>query len=203
MQGSGAAVMAAAATPIRGSADELPLPESLRNLRGVQVRHIVVERQGPNQCGSRSVANALAVQDLVMRGEELNSSSIRYCASRYHGILIDRVLEWTEVADLARRNNLYNAHLMGRMPRDCSSYMIGSVEQNTHSLNELAESLLIEGDMTAHIICNTGGHWVLVSIIKLSERTPQILYMDSCNGTLHDDSVAVGYIRYLYNLCFE
>ncbi len=197
--------VAAAAAPVEQVRSELPLPTSLSSLKGVSIHHIVVTQQGPNQCGSRAVANALAVQDVIMSGQPLNSSIIRAQAAQYDRILVNRALEWSEVANLARRNKLFNAHIMARMPKEQTDaeypYVVYSTDGNQSSINDLAASLLMHGRMTAHIICNTGGHWVLVTIIKQEGRMPQILYMDSCNGRLQDNSAATKYICYLANTC--
>jgi len=197
--------LAAAAAPVRQVRDELPLPMSLRRLAGVSIHHIVVTMQGSSQCGSRSVANALAVQDVIMSGQSLNSSTIRAQASQYDRILINHILEWAEVANLARRNNLFNAHIMARIPKEQTEavypYVVYSTDGQEHSLDDLAASLLTHETMTAHVICNTGGHWVLITIIKQEGHAPQMLYMDSCNGILQDDSAATAYICYLYNTC--
>ncbi|HML19063.1 MAG TPA: hypothetical protein PKD74_00630 [Candidatus Dependentiae bacterium] len=196
---------ASASASVRQVRDELPLPMSLRRLAGVSIHHIVVTKQGSDQCGSRSVANALAVQDVIMSGQTLNSSSIRAQASQYDRILINHILEWAEVANLACRNNLFNAHIMARIPKEQTEavypYVVYSTDGQEHSLDDLATSLLTHETMTAHIICNTGGHWVLITIIKQEGHVPQMLYMDSCNGILQDDSAATAYICYLYNTC--
>ena len=197
--------VAAAAAPVRQVGTELPLPMSLRRLAGVSIHHIVVTKQGSNQCGSRAVANALAVQDVIMSGQTLNSSTIRAQAAQYDRILMNHTLEWYEVANLAHRNNLFNAHIMARTPREQTEavhpYVIYSTDGHEYSLDDLAASLLTHETMTAHIICNTGGHWVLVTIIKQEGHAPQMLYMDSCNGMLQNDSSATAYIHYLYNIC--
>jgi len=197
--------VAAAAVPVRPVSGEMPLPMSLKRLEGISIHHIVVTQQGSNQCGSRSVANALAIQDLIMSGQSLNSSTIKAQASQYDRILINHTLEWFEVANLAHRNNLFNAHIMARIPQKQKEavypYVIYSTDGQEHSLDDLAASLLTHETMTAHIICNTGGHWVLVTIIKQEGKIPQMLYMDSGNGKLQDNSVATAFIHFLYNTC--
>ena len=189
----------------RAVPDQLPIPRALQILDRVTIRHIGVTQQGPNQCGSRSVANALAVQDIIMAGEPLTSANIRAHATPYDRILINRIIEWNEVADLARLNHLFNAHILGKTPKEqlgaTNPYIVYSTDRQAHSLDEFIETLLIEPTITAHVICNTGGHWVLVTIIKQEGQISQILYMDSCNSVLRDDSVATAYIQYLYANC--
>jgi hypothetical protein len=189
--------VAAAAAPVEQVRSELPLPTSLSSLKGVSIHHIVVTQQGPNQCGSRAVANALAVQDVIMSGQPLNSSIIRAQAAQYDRILVNRALEWSEVANLARRNKLFNAHIMARMPKEQTDaeypYVVYSTDGNQSSINDLAASLLMHGRMTAHIICNTGGHWVLVTIIKQEGRMLRsciwILVMEGCRIILQRQNI--------------
>lgn len=198
------------ASHVRVAYNELPIPRSLQALHGAAVRHIIVTRQGPNQCGSRSVANALAVQDLIRAGQPINSVNIRARAAHYDHILISHVIETATVERLANRNGLVNAHTMARAPRALlgrganTEFMIASTAHPEYnSLDRLVATFRTQPTTAAHILCNTGGHWVAISIIKQEGQMPQILYMDSGNGPLKDNSVATGFIRYLYATCIE
>jgi hypothetical protein len=189
------------------SAEELPLPGTLQNLPGVDIHQIKVTQQGPDQCGSRSVANALAIQDLVNGHQLLTSANIRSTAAEYNRILLSHVVEDDTVRNMAQANHLFNAHIMSRAPKHMHGpfipFIVQSVDTYEGSLDDVVFELRTEQTITAHFICNTGGHWVVISIIKQKGVVPAILYMDSCNSQLEDDSIAAEYIRYLYEICIQ
>jgi hypothetical protein len=181
--------------------DELPLPKSLTSLPHVMVHHIKVTQQTGCQCGSRSVANALAVQDLVCAGQPLTAGNIRSKASCYDRILINRVIDDYELVQLALKNKLHNAHIVCKNPvfKDAAlwPYIVTSIETWDNSLEAITTAIKNESNILMQLICNTGGHWVLLSIIKHEGQKPQILYMDSCNGQLQDSSFITAYTKYL------
>ena len=183
----------------------MPIPKSLQGLDKANIIHFKATQQGPNQCGSRSVANALAVQEIINADEPLTSANIRNHAAHYDGILINQVIEDDIVANLARENHLFNAHVLAKSPKEQTGehppYVVYSLDTQSHSLEELIDSMLIESILTAQLICNTGGHWVLISIVKQEGKKPLILYMDSGNGQLNDNSPATSFILYLYEHC--
>jgi hypothetical protein len=196
LQGLGGAV-----NPARA----LTIPRSLQDLDRAAIHPIEATQQTGVQCGSRAVANALGIQDCILAEQPLISANIRANASKYDHILINQILEWNQVADLANENHLFNAHIMAKTPstqkNPVNPYIVYSTDAQEYSLDNLVETMLTHPTFTAHVICNTGGHWVLVTIIKQEGHIPQILYMDSCNGQLGDDSVATAYIHYLYDTC--
>ena len=195
--------------PIRAihapAAEQLPLPARLQALGNATIIHCRVTQQGSNQCGSRSVANALAVQNIIMSGEALTPANIRAHASHFDGILINRVIEDNVVADLADTHGLENTLIMAKIPKEQKGvnepFIVYSLDAQTHSLDALVENMLTNETMTAHIICNTGGHWVLVTVIKQAGQKPTILYMDSGNAPLANNSIATDMIQYLYEHC--
>lgn len=182
--------------------DELPLPKSLTSLPHVTVHHIKVTQQTGCQCGSRSVANALAVQDLVCAGQPLTAGSIRSKASYYDRILINRVIDDYELVQLALKNKLHNAHIVCKNPvsKDAAlwPYIVTSIETWDNSLKEITTAIKNESNILMQLICNTGGHWVLLSIIKEEDQVLHILYMDSCNSRLQDSSFITACIKYLH-----
>ena len=147
----------------------------------------------------------MAIQDIININEPLTPANIRAHAAHYDSILINKVIEDDIVADLARKNHLFNAHILAKSPKeqtgDHPPYVVYSLDTQSHSLEELVENMRTEDTLTAHLICNTGGHWVLVSIIKQEGKKPLILYMDSGNGRLAEDSLVTAIILYLYENC--
>lgn len=190
----------------RAPISDIRLPRTLQTLPGVAIRHIMVTRQGPSQCGSRAVANALATQDLIHAATPLTSANIQARAHAYNHILINHVIDDQEVRNIARTNHLMNAHIMSRRPAQqhekSSPFIMQSIATYSHSLDEFVESMLTRQTITTNIICNTGGHWVLITIVKQEGKIPQILYMDSCNSPLSDSSFATSCIKYLHQIAF-
>ena len=193
------------ATAPRAGIDQLPLPASLQALGNVTIIHCRVTQQSGAQCGSRSIANALAIQEIIIAGEELAPANIRAHAARFDHILINNAIDDDMIAALARNNHLFNAHIFAKMPKEqlgaYEPYTMYSLDTQAYSLDELIATILTTQTTAAHLICNTGGHWVLVSIVKREGQKPTILYMDSCNAPLTDNSVATGMIHYLYKHC--
>jgi hypothetical protein len=178
--------------------DQFALPRSLQRLNRARICHLRVTQQTGNQCGSRSVANALAVQDVIGAGQALTALNIRAQAQHHNNILINRILSDREVSNLATRNHLMNGYIMSPIPGNLQHFAGYSIANNTQVLNSLIRNIRTQHMIIAPIIFNTGGHWVLITIIKMSGQTPQIIYMDSCNSPLQDNSVATLAINYLY-----
>jgi hypothetical protein len=185
--------------------DELPLPKSLSNLPHVTIRHIKATQQTGCQCGSRSVANALAVQDLVYAKQALTAGNIRSQANHYNHILINRVIDDYELAQLALKNNLQNAHIVCRNTfKDATvwPFIVTSIETWSNSIETISTRIKNEPTILIQLICNTGGHWVLLSIIKNENCDHQILYMDSSNNRLNESSWMTSCIKYVYTTFF-
>lgn len=177
--------------------DQFCLPRRLQGLNRTTIHHLRVTQQIGNQCGSRAVANALALQDLINAGQSLTPANIRAQSQQYSHILINQALSGEEIANLAHDNHLMNSYVMGTNKRGPEPYIACSTDFE-EDLNDMIREIRTQNKVSTNIIFNTGAHWVLITVIKLPGHIPKIFYMDSCNAPLQDNSAATLAINYLY-----
>ena len=79
---------------------------------------------------------------------------------------------------------------------------VGSTEDTIDNfLRHTITTIRSADSLVVHFICNTGGHWVTVSLIKQAGHVPQIIYMDSLNTQLINISRATHFIQFIYADC--
>lgn len=182
------------------------LPQSLRMLEGAQIYHFVTGGQKGLQCGPRAVANALAIRDLVLCSGVLSAANQRERAAKYTfaGKKVENI-EWIKVGRLMRKENLKNAFILLKNPytkpgsKESPYILYSALFETCLRIDECACLMQESAEITGHVICRTGEHWVAVSIIKQQGQKPIMIYMDSCNSSLSDTCVATEFIKFLYH----
>jgi len=182
---------------------DFPVPASVGNC-GLLVRHIRTGGQSGATCGAHTVVNARAIQQIVESGEQLTGQAIRSKAAALNSYIQKENLDYHDIHCLAGAIGLKSHLVIGFNDKMGNFYEAShadtfGVQTSVDDIFSIIQSSQA-GDY--HFIINTGGHWVLASVIKCANRAPQILYMDSGNGRLAEGSIGALFITYLVNSIF-
>ena len=200
----------------------IQLPYPIRRLPVPVCQPVVIKQEETGTCGSRSVANALALQDLIKKEMPLTSQNIQMMAQKYEKLHVQQGMTSREQINLARKFNVPHMYVMAILPMDpldmskANKYpftVIESVDRNvvnlyheTEVLEAIVQNIRSQKNIIAHFLCHLEGktsrqgHAVVLSIIKNAGQA-QIVYMDSNNLPIAEHSQAAAYITYLYWQC--
>ena len=108
------------------------------------------------------------------------------------------LLTYKGINALAKGNELKNFFLLSYYS---PTKKIGFTDLIGQSIGDVDTALIqikttVSGSI--HFICNTGCHWVTVSIIKELNQSPFLLYMDSLNKTVAERKVVAEFLNYLH-----
>ncbi len=185
---------------------DFPIPASLKQC-GLDVRHIRTGGQTGATCGAHAAVNARAVQQIVQSGGDgqLTGAEIRSKAAALKSYIQQENLYYDDIYHLAGRIGLDNYLVMA------FNNQMGNFYEATHSdslgvqksLNRIFSTIQSSAAGDYHFILNTGGHWVVVSVIKYRDQSPQMLYLDSGNQQLAEGSLGTSFIKYLITSIFK
>lgn len=71
------------------------------------------------------------------------------------------------------------------------------------SLEEIITLIKTNQGDDHYFILNTGGHWVVVALVKLGNQPPQLIYLDSMNARLDERYVGTTFLRFLCQHMFD
>ena len=180
------------------------LPPSIRETFPARFAQPAVIRQhAPGTCGSRSVANAAALRDLVARGLPVDAKNIQATAQKYERLHTRNDLSSTDQINLARTLDLHNTYAIGFFQMDpldkkrINRYPFTVIESselpmvNLYQESEILENIVrlirTQKNITANFLCHLdgaagqAGHGVVVSIVKRAGQPTRMVYMDSNN----------------------
>ena len=161
---------------------------------------LIVTQQKGYSCGFHAVFNALAIQMLFKKAEELTSRNIIDKAKLCHTQIVrtDVLLPYIAVDKLAQGNELRDFFVLSY---DGTTQKMGFTDLKNQSPSDVETALIklktsISG--LIHFICNTGEHWVSISVVKCIGQNPFLLYMDSLNKTVAERKVVAKFLNYLH-----
>lgn len=138
--------------------------------------------QGANQCGHYAAINAKAIQTLVEQEKELTAANIQAEARNYVHLVPAQVTgEVSEI--LLRYGQSLNLHYLYFIKHDKNTGFVpaGLAPHVDEEIDSFVKSIWVENKV-GHFICNTGGHWILLSVIKRpGQEKPRIILLDSAN----------------------
>ncbi len=203
------------------------IPESLARLPRVQILYY----PSPNLparawgcCGTRAIGNALGISDAVA-SNSLNPRTVFNNAARHNDLNSHSAVNSDEAVDLALTLNLPELHCLGIVERYADRVKPNpfsifastrySHPQLGHSVNvytedryhaELMQRIRNSDNIVAHFWTSVdrdrpSDHCVLISIVKRAGHIPKIIYMDSLNVPILDQSKDAAFIHYLYLQC--
>jgi hypothetical protein len=210
------------------SADGLwPVPEGIvQELNKAEVYYVesVMQPKDSNTCGSRCIANALAISEMF--GKKAFSARAIYERSRVYDYLHKRNnMSSSTVAKMAKSMGLDHVHVLEycdydilreHQPKQNPFTCISSTEygfcvnlyEEEAIQKKIVRTIRHASDIIVHFICalqpvagSNVGHWVSVSVIKGHNQKPMMIYMDSCNIPLEQEPQSQAYLSYLYWQC--
>ncbi len=202
----------------------IQVPASLRNLPIPVVQLCVLQQREPGTCGSRSVTNALALEELVSKGLPITSKNIQYMSKKYEYVHTKNGLTMSDQLILAsslglrtmysliylKNDPLYNSQKLNKYPFTIiGTTKLGLVNlyQESQVIEEMVHTIAASKNIVAHFMCflegkkTNVGHSVCISLVKRAGYRPCIVYMDSNNGAIAEQSLVSAYISYLYWQC--
>ena len=154
------------------------------------IQQIRVTQQTGSSCGYHSVYNAQAVETLALAGRPLTAASIVQEAGQYRNFIQRDAILGDIIIDLANQLGIENLYCIN----GGNGLAFGGSSQNAQDghlfLNDVATQRQHAQLMIGHFVVNTGGHWVVFSVIKNPGQEATVLYMDSINTPLSHNRVA-------------
>lgn len=203
-----------------------PVPEKLKKeLADINLYYYEsIQQPHDNTCGSRSLANALAIRD-ALESKSLDPKIVKQKAGRYNWMHTSDNLTNVDIIEKAQRQNLENFYIVDYLTQDlvkrnrkkANPFTIISSSDHDEMVcgdnevrinQEVIEKIRSNDTITAHFTCfleptdeDNIAHAVLVSLIKQKGKRPSMIYMDSCNVPLQQEWQAAAYMSYLYWQC--
>ena len=209
--------------PIHMQNGNIALPLSLSKLPVSLTQFQVITQREQGTCGSRSVANALALRDVVAQGLTLDARTIQEAARKYESLHTKNGMTSREQIQLARRFDLHHTYALAFFKNDpihatkvnpfpfmvieSTDLPLVNLYRETEILEEIVHAIRSQSAISAHFLCHLEGvsaqqaHAVVVSIVKRTGKPTQMIYMDSNNLSVISNSQAAAYICYLYWQC--
>jgi len=193
-------------------------------LAGKNITHLRVCQQGVNECGSHATINARIIQALLLQGERITQDNIlrgmtefRHHIVRCHQLTDGEVLGLAGNIGLERTliiafNNGLSTYTNGkkRIARERNGDQVSRfyIADYTHDIAHISNTLEqflaninlhldMAGANDFHFICNTGGHWVVISVVRIGHETFEIYYCDSVNTQLSQQSGTFKFVDFV------
>jgi hypothetical protein len=201
----------------------IQVPSSLRAFPIPVVQLCVLKQRESGTCGSRSVTNALALDELVHKGLPISSNGIQRMSKKYEYLHTKNGLTMSDQLSLASSFGLRNMYsliylkhdpLHNQRPNTYPFTIIGSTElglvnlyQESQVIEAMVHKIAQSKNIVVHFMCflegrqANVGHSVCISLVKRAGYRPCIVYMDSNNGAIAEQSQVSAYISYLYWQC--
>ncbi|HML19867.1 MAG TPA: hypothetical protein PKD74_04795 [Candidatus Dependentiae bacterium] len=201
----------------------IQVPASLRAFPIPVMQLCVIKQREPGTCGSRSVTNALALEEIVYKGLPLTSKNLQSMSKKYEYLHTKNGLTMSDQLSLASSLGLRTMYSLIYLKQDplhnqrLNVYpftIIGSTElglvnlyQESQVIEAMVHKIAQSKNIVAHFMCflegrqANVGHSVCISLVKRAGYRPCIVYMDSNNGAIAEQSQVSAYISYLYWQC--
>lgn len=155
------------------------------------IQEIRVTQQTGASCGYHATYNAQAVETLALQGDQLTSAAIVREAGQYRNFIQRDAILGDTIIDLANQLGIGNLYCInGRNGLNFAGACRGAQDGNQF-LRDVATQQHHVLPLIGHFIVNTGGHWVLFSVVKHPGQQPTVLYMDSVNTPLARNRTAL------------
>jgi len=146
-------------------------------------RITAIKQQGAT-CGHHAIFNARAIQNLIDQNKPIIAANIQQETRQY----LPRIKDHNdrEISELltehAQDLNLHNLNLYFIECDDQAGFIPAGIGFNTpEDHNTFLQTIWLENKI-GHFICNTGGHWVTLTVLKLAgDVEPRVIFMDSAN----------------------
>jgi hypothetical protein len=184
--------------PIKASKQ---LPHSTIPIHRIALLPKDVQNDGPT-CGYRALYTARAIDEVVRKNLPINPQNLSTELAPYYTNKVKGcnrgLLDAENIDDFKRAHglNIQNYFVLGFNPKtqEVFATMPRKIDVHTYEDTQLVpvnlQSLatLIKNkklDTPIHFVCNTGGHWVLFSVVQTNGQTT-LWYTDSVNAPVTD-----------------
>ncbi len=143
-----------------------------------QVSIMKTNCQSGATCGGHAIINAQAIQQLFNSNKVITAENIKANAQLYTGFIPGENLETSELYTFADQLGvqIFTLYINGnRQLAPMTTYRIPEFQTLLRDLHNPNKRIC------EHFVFNTGGHWVVASIVKERNQTPHIYYQDSAN----------------------
>lgn len=154
------------------------------------IQQIRVIQQTGSSCGYHSVYNAQAVETLALAGMPLTAASIVQEAVQYRNFIQRDAILGDTIIDLANQLGIANLYCINGRNGLAFAGSSQDAQDGHQFLNDVRTQRQHVQPMIGHFVVNTGGHWVVFSVIKNPGQEATIVYMDSMNTQLSRNRVA-------------
>lgn len=154
------------------------------------IQQIQVTQQTGSSCGYHSVYNAQAVETLALAGMPLTSAAVVQEARQYRNLIQRDAILGDTIIDLANQLGIENLYCINGRNGLAFAGSSQDAQDGNLFLNDVRTQRQHVQTMIGHFVVNTGGHWVVFSVIKNPGQEATIVYMDSINTPLARNRVA-------------
>ena len=171
-------------------------PMAIEDLVG-KVDYLRVQEQGIDECGYRAIYNAKAVQELIEKNEKITSEKVNKRANKLAQKCIKQEKTSAEdIEKLSKQAELQNKYVCRFQEGKPLSIFFGP---NADPKGEQIIKKFHSSDQVpiTTFICNTKEHWIAIIVIKLKDKTPYYIYMNSLNSPLTKESEAYKLLKAL------
>ena len=178
-------------------------------LREKKIAHLESISQKNSTCGWWTLANALALQQLMLENKAINANNIaNYARNYYNQMRIqypnnnkDGWLNDKELIDIAKSMDLANLFIgeKNQLTTEIKIY------ERLDDVNYVTLHHIIERQVSGIInfaYCYKK-HWVLMSMVKKPDKQSYLVYMDSRNQLLDDNKNTAQVVFNLYQQLFD
>jgi hypothetical protein len=203
----------------------LDIPRDLKNLEHC----IITQPRSPNQsglsCGYWTTFNSKSVQTLHLLGKKIEPKDIQQQAEQFLGFIEKgKQLEDTEIINIGNQLGLENLHLIRydstratvdlTVPLSDEELALAATKQ-IKTLDNIVQQIKNSPNGIFHFACHLYkppvfgwnfmrgiDHWVLISLIKQAGQKSYMIYLDSMNTPLCNNTLAHDIIVSLYTKLF-
>jgi len=205
--------------------DIIKLPKELAEKNIV---HLKVNQQGSNQCGSHAALNARSIQILSLKKVPITSKAVQEQNRllkqhiKPYQLTYDEVRQIAQDIDLDRTLIVAHNNGVGKNPNgkkriahnsngeQVSRFYVSSytpdIDYIANSLESFFVNICKHLDLfmanNFHFICNTGGHWICISVVK-QNGTFNIFYCDSSNVPIFPGSRPFKFVSFIHDILFS
>lgn len=167
-----------------------------------------INQVGPaNACGNWAVCNATALTHMLGALDTKNVMQLHAEARRVAHELVPKQayqLASDEIEALAKKAGII-CLVLGRYPDGKIAPLIWNGSGDVTSFDKMAAKLskmlrIPEAAFVLPCICNIGGHWVMLGVVKREGQQPCMVFMDNCNGSDARVQPFVHYLKQIFSL---
>lgn len=172
--------------------EEIPLPSLLKSsdYTHVAISHMKITQQKENSCGHHAVANAWAIQELFKANAKIDKRAIDEITGAIGSSTMSEIADITGFCEGLAIRNVYFQKYDNTQGIQPAGQLL-----DDQDLDTTIKSFKSNPTGLIFFICHTQVHWILVAVIKKENGKPQMLYLDSKNEPLTENSIGVKHIE--------